>query len=73
MTQYQYERPPTAAVESPQSPSVRHSDTLEHHVKRLSDRVDQQAEDLREMQRIVRRLQNELRAAVNSFNLKSHG
>lgn len=73
MTQYHYERPPTAAVESPQSPLVRDSNALEQHIKRLSDRADQQAEDLREIQRAVRRLQNEVRAAVNAFNLKHHG
>jgi len=69
MTQYHYERSPTTAVEPAQSPLVRDSNTLENRVKSLSDRVDQQAQDLQEIQRVLRRLQNEVRAAVNPFNL----
>ena len=73
MTQYHYERPPTTAVEPAPSSLVRDSNALENRVKSLSDRVDQQAQDLRELQRVLRRLQNEVRVAVNAFNLKRHG
>lgn len=73
MTQYHYEKPAATSVESALVPSTQDSKILENRVKRLSDRVDQQTEHLREIQRAVRRLQNELKAAVNAFNLKNHG
>jgi len=52
---------------------ARDSDALENRVRSLTDRVEQQAATLRELERSLRRLQNEVRVAVNSFNLGRHG
>lgn len=73
MTQYHNERPPTTAVEPAISQLTRDRDALEHLVASLSDRIDQQTEDLREIERSLKKLQNEVRTAVNSFNLRRHG
>ena len=73
MTQYQHERPPTTVVEPALAAVARDSDALENRVRSLTDRVEQQAATLRELERSLRRLQNEVRVAVNSFNLGRHG
>lgn len=73
MTQYHYERPPTTAVEPADRKTVQDRSTLERHLKSLEERVDQQAADLREIQRGLRKLQNEVRVAVNTFNLTRRG
>jgi len=71
MTQYHYERPTGTAVESskPQeSNPIRSSD-----LRALSERITSQDHELQELRQAVRRLQNELRSAVNAFNLQRHG
>jgi hypothetical protein len=71
MTQYHYERPPGTAVESskPQEFNpVRSAD-----LRALSERIASQDHELQELRQAVRRLQNELRSAVNAFNLRRHG
>jgi len=68
MTQYHYDRPPTTAVE----PSTKSDRAMDRNFRSLADRVDAQERELQELRHTVRRLQNELRAAVNAFNLR-HG
>jgi polyhydroxyalkanoate synthesis regulator phasin len=69
MTQYHYDRPPTAAVET-SAPPAKKSD---RDLRDLTSRLEAQEKELAELQQTVRRLQNELRSAVNSFNLRHHG
>ena len=73
MTQYQHERPPTTAVEPALAAAARESDALENRIRSLTDRVNQQALDIQDLQRILKKLQNEVRVAVNSFNLSRRG
>lgn len=73
MTQYHYERPPTTSVEPVDRKVVQDRNALERHITSLEERVNQQATDLREIERGLRKLQNEVRAAVNAFNLKNRG
>jgi HAMP domain-containing protein len=70
MTQYHYERPPTAAVETAAKPSPA---ATEKDLKHLIDRVSKQDDEIQELKKTVRRLQNELRLAVNTFNIRNHG
>jgi len=67
MTQYHYDRPPTTAVET-SSQSTRVTD---RDLRSLAARVDAQERELQELRHTVRRLQNELRSAVNAFNLRN--
>ena len=69
MTQYHYDRPPTTAVESTAATARIQDRDLES----LRDRVTAQDRELQELRRTVRRLQNEVRLAVNAFNLRQHG
>jgi hypothetical protein len=69
MTQYHYKRPPTAAVETAE-PADR---ILDRDLRSLQDRVTAQDLELQELRRAVRRLQNEVRGAINSFNLRQRG
>lgn len=73
MTQYRHERPPTTAVEPALSAATRDSGALENRVRSLTDRVNQQADDIQELRRTLKKLQNEVRVAVNTFNLSRHG
>ena len=73
MTQYDQERPPVSAATAANSTSTKDSDSLERSLKSLSDRVQQQDLEIRELQKILRRLQNEIRTAVNAFNLNRNG
>jgi peptidoglycan hydrolase CwlO-like protein len=69
MTQYHYDRPPTTAVETAVG-----ADRIQDRVlKSLQDRIAAQDQELQELRRTVRRLQNEVRSAVNAFNLRNHG
>jgi tRNA C32,U32 (ribose-2'-O)-methylase TrmJ len=68
MTQYHYDRPPTTVVET----SAKSDRVMDRDLRSLSDRVDAQERELQELRHTVRRLQNELRVAVNAFNLR-HG
>jgi polyhydroxyalkanoate synthesis regulator phasin len=69
MTQYHYDRPPTAAVEAT-TPLAKNND---RDFRDLISRIDAQEKELTELRQTVRRLQNELRSAVNAFNLQRHG
>jgi hypothetical protein len=69
MTQYHYDRPPTTAVET----AAAADRILDRDLRSLQDRVTAQDRELQELRRAVRRLQNEVRAAVNALNLKRHG
>ena len=73
MTQYHYERPISTSEESAPAPSTQGGNTLENRVRSLTDRVNQQADDIQVLQRAIKRLQNEVRVAVNTFNLGRHG
>ena len=69
MTQYHYERPPTAAVESPRAPSpVRPGE-----IQELRDIIAQQQDQIQGLERTLRRVQNELRQAVQAFNGQRRG
>jgi hypothetical protein len=69
MSQYHYDRPPTTAVET-----VAAADQIQQRdLRSLQDRVMAQELELQELRRTVRRLQNEIRHAVNAFNLTRHG
>jgi hypothetical protein len=69
MTQYHYDRPPTTAVET----AAAADRILDRDLQSLRDRVTAQELELQELRRTVRRLQNEVRGAVNAFNLRQHG
>jgi len=69
MTQYHYDRLPTAAVETATPPAKKDDRDL----RDLTSRIEAQQKELTELRQTVRRLQNELRSAVNAFNLQRHG
>jgi len=69
MTQYHYDKPATAAVETA-TPAAKKDD---RDFRDLTSRIEAQQKELTELRQTVRRLQNELRSAVNSFNLRGHG
>jgi hypothetical protein len=69
MTQYDSKK--STADKTPVTPEIATKNKLEKQMNSLSDIVRQQEKDLKELQRLVRKLQNELRVAVNSFNLKN--
>jgi predicted nucleic acid-binding Zn-ribbon protein len=73
MTQYHYDRPPTTAVEAADQRNAAHRDELQHLMQQLKNRVNQQDNDLRDLQRMMKKLQNEIRTAVSAFNLTRHG
>jgi predicted RNase H-like nuclease (RuvC/YqgF family) len=45
----------------------------EKDISRLNTMVEQQQLEINELKSTVRKLQNEVRVAVNAFNLKNHG
>jgi polyhydroxyalkanoate synthesis regulator phasin len=69
MTQYHYDRPPTAAVET----AVPAEKKSHRDFRDLTSRLEAQEKELTELRQTVRRLQNELRSVVNAFNLRGHG
>lgn len=73
MTQYRLKRPSTESTDSTDLQSAKDLNILEHDLKKLSERVQQQDDEIRELRRVVKKLQNETRLAVNAFNLKNHG
>jgi CRISPR/Cas system-associated protein Cas10 (large subunit of type III CRISPR-Cas system) len=73
MTQYHSEKPLTTAVDPVDPPKVRDQNVLEKKINNLTERVQQQDEELRELQRLLKKLQNEVRTAINAFNLKNRG
>ena len=73
MTQYHYERRPGTAVESPKESIVSSDAVKPADLRALSERIAAQDHELQELRQTVRRLQNELRSAVNAFNLRRDG
>ena len=71
MTQYHYERPPGTAVESSKPQDL--NPVKPADLRMLSERIAAQDHELQELRQTVRRLQNELRSAVNTFNLQRNG
>jgi septal ring factor EnvC (AmiA/AmiB activator) len=69
MTQYHYDRPATAAVETATLPAKK----ADRDLRDLASRIEEQQKELTELRQTVRRLQNELRSAVNAFNIQRHG
>jgi len=65
MTQYHYERPATTAVE-PVAPKP-NSKTIQD-IGRLEEKIREQERSISDLQKLVKKLQNELRTAVNTFN-----
>ena len=67
MTQYQNDPAKTSA------PAVNSSASHDRELQSLRERVQQQNDDIAVLRRELRRLRNELRVAVNTFNLRNHG
>jgi cell division protein FtsL len=72
MTQYQHKSTPAAAdtdavVIKPNTKKV------SQDIQRLEERILQQEKDITNLQRLVKKLQNEMRTAVNAFNSQKHG
>jgi len=70
MTQYQ-------DPDAPQRPPVAEKSTRDHGVDRqlrdLHVQIEKQADEIKILQQELRRLRNEVRSAVNAFNLRNHG
>ena len=76
MTQYQSRRSEgaiTAEAESIQDRTTHDNTALERNLKSLTQHVQKQDDELRDLRKIVKKLQNEVRLAVNTFNTKNHG
>ncbi len=66
MTQYQHD-PDT------ESAAVKPIDRPDRDLRSMQDQILTQQREIADLRRQMRRLQNELRLAVNTFNLKNHG
>lgn len=73
MAQYQSDKTPTTAAAPVDHKIVQDRNTLERNIKSLEQRVNQQATELQEIEQKLKKLQNEVRAAVNAFNLTNRG
>jgi len=65
MTQYHHERPASTAVE-PVVP--KNNSKPSQDIGRLEEKILQQDRDITSLRRAVKKLQNELRTAINTFN-----
>ena len=66
MTQYQHQE---SAQDTPVAkPPVRNRD-----IDSLRQQLEEQSREIDSLKRTVRKLQNEVRLAVNTFNLRNHG
>jgi cell division protein FtsL len=65
MTQYHHERPATTAVEPVVSKP--NNKTIQD-ISRLEEKIREQERSISDLQKLVKKLQNELRTAVNTFN-----
>jgi cell division protein FtsL len=65
MTQYHHERPAATAVE-PVVPKTNNK-TIQD-ISRLEEKIREQERSISDLQKLVKKLQNELRTAVNTFN-----
>lgn len=68
MTQYQETNPDTTGAPTPVS-----TPRVSKDVRDLRDRLQEQQRQIQALERTVRKLQNELRVAVNTFNLTRGG
>ena len=68
MTQYQETNPDTTSAPTPVS-----TPRVSKDVRDLRDRLQEQQRQIQALERTVRKLQNELRVAVNTFNLTRGG
>ena len=68
MTQYQETHPDTTGAPTPVS-----APRVSKDVRDLRDRLQEQQRQIQALERTVRKLQNELRVAVNTFNLTRGG
>jgi cell division protein FtsL len=72
MTQYQHKSTPitvntdVAAIK----PSLKKTS---QDIQRLEDRILQQEKDITDLRRVVKKLQNEMRTAINTFNSNTRG
>jgi len=73
MTQYHQERPPTTAVDPVDRKVVQERNALEQKLESLTDRVQRQDEELKDLRKTIKRLQTDIRSAITAFNLKNHG
>ena len=68
MTQYQETNPDATGAPTPVS-----TPRVSKDVRDLRDRLQEQQRQIQALERTVRKLQNELRVAVNTFNLTRGG
>lgn len=66
MTQYQHQESSDAPKDKPPLIQNREIDSLRQQLAEQSREIDS-------LKRVMRKLQNEVRLAVNNFNLKNHG
>ena len=69
MTQYQ----DTDSAPRPAPDRSTQAAALDRELRELHAVVEKQADEIKLLQRELRRLRNEIRLAVNSFNLRNHG
>lgn len=69
MTQYQ----DTDAAPRPTQEKSTQAAALDRELRGLHALVEKQADEIKLLQRELRRLRNEVRVAVNSLNLRNHG
>jgi septal ring factor EnvC (AmiA/AmiB activator) len=70
MTQYHHERPATTAVE-PTVPKTNNKTVQD--INRLEEKIRDQERSISALQKLVKKLQNELRTAINAFNSGTRG
>ena len=71
-TQYHNDRPNTA-VDKPDTSKTPTPPVQHRQFDNLRRRVMQQDQDIHELKRQIRKLQNDLRTAVAAFNGRNHG
>jgi polyhydroxyalkanoate synthesis regulator phasin len=69
MTQYQPNKNATQSA----VPTANKNAVGKATISALRTQVEQQSREIESLKKSVRRLQNEIRIAVNAFNLKNHG
>jgi len=72
MTQYNSARPAVTAAEDTAVNTLSRNNT-DQELRDLRSQVQRQQDEIIELQRTMRKLKNELRVAINAFNLKNNG
>ena len=71
-TQYHNDKPDTAS-DQPATPKTQPPPVQHQQFDNLRRRVMQQDQEIHELKRQIRKLQNDLRTAVAAFNGRNHG